>query len=176
MNEKRIYTIAGTKWYQGPLTYEELGSIGKLVPNFNEMFKKEDIRFGEVAQNIYDAGLIPGFFYLVLKPHYPSPWAFLAHWFFRIARRTRRKNLARTMTLEEIFAVIADFFFINTSWIESLMTSDDTSGSRMKGLLMMQTMLGFPLPLPTSLSFSPAGTPQESKPQNDSSGSPPPSS
>ena len=167
--EKRIYTIGGTLWYQEQLTYEEVGAASVTLSQFSKIFEGEKLKFSEIAGKIYEAGLVPQLFAVVLKPHYPDPWSFVKHWFFRLAHRVSRRNLARTLKLEEIFGVLADFFFINTQWIENLMTSNDLSDTRTKALSVMQTMMGLLFPLGTLPSSSPAVTSPGSSQPSDSS-------
>ena len=156
--DKTVYSIAGTRWYQEQLTYEEIGRSGDILSQFSKMFEEEKVKFSDVAKRIYEAGLVPNLFAIILKPHCPTPWAFVSHWIFRILHRISRKNLARTMKLEEIFGVLADFFFINTSWIESLMISSDGSDAKNKALLMIQVLMGGVFPSMISPSSSPGET------------------
>jgi hypothetical protein len=167
--DKTVYSIAGTRWYQEQLTYEEIGRAGDILSQFSKMFEEEKLKFSDVAKRIYEAGLVPNLFAIILKPHCPTPWTFTGHWFFRILHRISRKNLARTMKLEEMFGVLADFFFINTEWIERLISSSEQSDTRRKALTMMQTMMGILFPLKTLPSSSPTETSAESKPPGVSS-------
>lgn len=167
--DKTVYSIAGTWWYQEQLTYEEIGEAGGILSQFSKAFEEEELKFADVAKKIYDAGLVPLLFAIILKPYYPNPWNFIKHWFFRILHRISRKNLARTMKLEEMFGVLADFFFINTEWIERLISSSEQSDTRRKALSMMQSMMGLLFPLKTLQSSSPTETSPGSKPPGDSS-------
>ena len=153
--EKRIYLISGTRWYQEQLTYEEVGKAADLLSSFSKFFDAEKLSFGEIAKKIYDAGLVPEIFRLILKPYHPGIIPLMLHWLFRLLNRVSRGNLARTMKLEEMFSVLADFFFINTEWIERLISSSEPSDGRMKAMSVMQAVMGVPLPSMISSSSSP---------------------
>jgi len=167
--EKRIYSIGGTQWYQEQLTYEEVGEAAELLSSFSKFFDAKKLSFGEIAKKIYDAGLVPVLFKLILKPYHPGFIAFMKHWIFRLLNRVSWDNLARTMKLEEMFSVLADFFFINTEWIERLINSSEPSDGRMKAMSMMQAVMGVPLPSTISSSSSPeAISPGSSQPSDSS--------
>jgi hypothetical protein len=167
--EKRIYSIGGTRWYQEQLTYEEVGKAAELLSSFSNFFDAEKLSFGEIAKKIYDAGLVPELFRLILKPYYPGIVPILLHWLFRLLNRVSRNNLARQMKLEEMFSVLADFFFINTEWMERLLSSGEPSDGRMEAMSVMQALTGITLPSKISSSSSPEATSPESIQQNASS-------
>lgn len=167
--EKRIYSIGGTQWYQDQLTYEEVGKTAEILSSFSKFFDAEKLSFGEIAKKIYDAGLVPVLFRLILKPYHPGVIALVLHWLFRLLNRVSRNNLARTMKLEEMFSVLADFFFINTEWIERLISSSEPSDGRMKAMSVMQAVMGMPLPSMISSSSSPEAISPGSSQQSSSS-------
>ena len=167
MNEKKIYAIGRTQWYQAPLTYEELGNALDVVSGFSESLV-EGKSFGEIAKQAYDRGLVPGLFRVTLKPYHPDLKTFVSHWFYRIVDKIDPSNLAKKLTPEEIFVVLGDFFFINTSWIEKLTSSSDGSGVKSRALLMIQVLMGGVFPSTISPSSLPGETSTLSKPQSDS--------
>jgi len=165
----KVYRIAGLDWSQDEILYPDWGKALELLKEFEDYFKGESTTFGSVAGSIYKAGLAPKLFRLVLKPHLPDWKARLKYLFYHLMGRIDRENLTETLTLPEIFAVIADFFFINTQWIESLMSSGSESDT--KALTLIQAVLGSAaFPLRRSSSSSPRETSADSKPQNVSSG------
>lgn len=172
--EKRIYSISGTRWYQEQLTYEEVGKAAELLSSFSKFFDGEKVSFGDIAKKIYDAGLVPVLFRLILKPYRPGIVPFMLHWLFRVLNRVSRGNLARTMKLEEMFGVLADFFFINTEWMERLLSSGEPSDGRMEAMSVMQALTGIPPPSKISSSSSPEAISPASIQPNDSSAAPKP--
>jgi hypothetical protein len=167
MNEKKIYMIAGTQWFQSPLTYEELGQALDIISGFSGSLI-EGKSFGEIAKQAFEKGLVPGLFRVILKPYHPDLKSFVTHWFYRLLHRIDHEDLARKLTLEEIFAILGDFFFINTSWIESLMISSDGSDVKNKALLMIQVLMGGVFPSTILPSSSPGETSTPSTPQGNS--------
>jgi hypothetical protein len=164
MSEKKIYTIAGTQWYMNALTYEELGTALDSVSGFSESFIGGK-SFGEIAKHAFDKGLVPGLFRVILKPYHPDLRSFVTHWFYRLLHRVDRNNLAKKLTLEEIFAILGDFFFLNTSWIGNLTNLSDASGAKSRALLMIQVLMGGVFPSTILPSSSPEATSTPSTPQ-----------
>jgi hypothetical protein len=167
MDDKKIYAIAGTQWYQSQLTYEELGKALDIVSGFSESFVEQK-SFGEIAKQAYERGLVPSLFRVALKPYHPDVRSFITHWFYRLLYRIDRNNLAKPLTPEEIFAILGDFFFINTSWIENLTNLNDGSGVKSRALMMIQALMGGIFPPMISPLSSPGATSTPSTPQSNS--------
>lgn len=164
----KVYRIQGVDWYQGQLLYPDWGKALELLSDFEDYFKGETQTFAEVAKKIYEAGLAPKLFALILNPYLPDWKARLKYRVLRLLGKVDRENLTRTLSLQAVFRVIADFFFINTEWIGNLMSSPNESDTR--ALTMIQGILGMGgLPLMRSSSSSPRETSAALTPQSDSS-------
>ena len=111
---KKRYSIKRTLWFIEELTYEEDGRAKELLKKIEEAFQGEEKTLGVILEKVYDSGVVPDLFTIILKPYQPT---FLhALWNAFWARhhhldRSNIKQLVGVMKNSEIGAVLSDFFF-----------------------------------------------------------------
>lgn len=144
---KKRYSIKRTLWFIEELTYEEDGRAKELLKKIEEAFQGEEKTLGVILEKVYDSGVVPDLFTIILKPYQPT---FLhALWNAFWARhhhldRSNIKQLVGVMKNSEIGAVLSDFFLLNTSWISSWGNSSEQSGGSLKSPGSPMSLL-FPL-------------------------------
>jgi len=157
---ERVYRIRGTLWRQEELTYPQDGQIREMLEEVDQAFVGLDpstTSMGVVTAKLYDAGLIPKLFGIILRPHHANPGVWLKNVVLRFLFRLDREDLPTTgrMKNSEIVEVVKDFFLLNTQWMWPSSTSPSASGSATMNLL--QTMMG-PSASTSPSTSSPAAT------------------
>jgi hypothetical protein len=134
---RKKYSIKRMFFYQDELTYEEDGLAKESLKTFEAAFDSEQKQFGQIIEKIYNSGVVPDLFRIILKPYQPTFVHKLWNAFWARYYHLDRSQIVRTMKNSEIAAVIGDFFLLNTSW----MGSSGPSGNGSVGSLKLPTPL-----------------------------------
>lgn len=152
------YSIKRTLWFISELTYEEDGRAKEILKNLESAFESDEKQIGQIIEKIYDSGVVPDLFAIILKPYQPTPvhtlWnAFWARYYH--LDRSKIPQLVGVMRNSEIAAVVSDFFLLNTSWIGNWGNSSDGSAG---SLSPPRSPMGILFPLTRSSTTSPKET------------------
>lgn len=134
---KKTYSIKHTLWYQEELTYEEDGRAKEVLKKLEAAFDGQEKHFGQILETLYDAGVVPDLFKVILKPYQPTPLHALWNRFWARWYHIDRNRIIGVMKNSEIAAVVADFFLFNTSW----MGNSPPSSTESVGSLKLPTSL-----------------------------------
>jgi hypothetical protein len=126
------YWIKRTLWYQAELNYEEDGRAKECLKKLEEAFQDEEKSFGVIIEKIYDSGVVPDLFKVILKPYQPTLLHAMWNAFWSRRYRIDMTQIVKVMKNTEIAVVVSDFFLLNTSWIGGLGNSSDKSAGSLK--------------------------------------------
>jgi len=151
---KKRYSIKRTRWYQDELTYEEDGQAKECLKKLEEAFQGDEKTFGIIIEKVYDSGVIPDLFKVILKPYQPTILHALCNAFWSRWYHLDRTQIVKVMKNSEIGVVVSDFFLLNTSW----MGSSGNSSGESTGSLKLPSSLTSLFPRMRSSTSSPKET------------------
>lgn len=121
--EIKRYQIKRVRFKQGPLLYNELLEVLKVLKGRFKNFTANAQAFGELLDELETEGTLPKLMRIVLKPDNHRPWWWLTNRFWARFHKVDLRDPIASMNTVEIARVATDFFLVNLNWIDVWMNS-----------------------------------------------------
>lgn len=132
MQPKR-YTFHHIHLQQEELTFGEDGQIRGILAKIAAL-TNQNSTVGEILDAIYTAGIAEELFAVILKPREPTPLHMVWNkfWAWKAGVTVCGDSIIAILKNSQIIEVLADFFVLNTTWMQSFTAIASGSASGLK--------------------------------------------
>jgi len=126
----KVYRIQRMLFHMPEITYEEDGQVLRLIDDKLEGINRSVTGMLSALHSIYQSGVVPELFGIILKPYEPTPlhrW-WNRFWFWRSGNKSI-DQLTRKMPNSVWTEIAVDFFTVNAGFLERLLATVSSSGS-----------------------------------------------